>query len=57
MRPLPDQHHGTTACNNTDSCQLSAPECEALLLPLLSVPKRGLKSSIAYDQHQASFGS
>jgi hypothetical protein len=32
MRPLHDEHHGTTACHDIDSCPVSEPEFTASLL-------------------------
>jgi transposase len=46
MRPLPEEHHGTKACNDTDPCPPSALECTAFLLPPLSMPKRGPKGKM-----------
>jgi hypothetical protein len=48
MRPLHDEHHGTKACNDTGSFQLSAPEFEAFILPHLSMPKREPKCKLGY---------
>src|SRR5215471_18227463 len=39
MRPLHDEHHGTTACNDTDSCGLTYKmgSCSLLVIVLRSI--------------------
>ena len=48
MRPLHDEHHGTKACNDADSCPTLRTEFTAFILPHLSMPKRGPKCKLGY---------
>src|SRR6266568_8927344 len=54
MRPLHDEHRDTKTCNDADPCPTLRIEFEAFILPHLSMPRRGPKCKLGYQQLRKS---
>src|SRR5262245_44382852 len=50
MRPLQNEHHGTKACNDSDSRPTLRTRVHRISLPHLSMPKRGPKCKLGYHR-------